>query len=146
MQENAKRPLRLVLDTNVVLDLLHFADAAVSPILNALETGSAHCCASVETLNELRRVLAYPAFQLDETTQTTLISRYQTWVCLAQGASVSAPMPRCSDPDDQMFLTLAAATQADALISKDKALLALKHHAGLGFSILTPHEAGSLWV
>lgn len=139
-----RRPWRLVLDTNVVLDLLHFADATVSPILNALETRSAHCCVSDETLNELRRVLAYPEFKIDTEAQTTLLTRYQGWTGPGEPVSVHANLPRCSDPDDQMFLELAASTQADFLISKDKALLRLKRYHGLGFSILTPAEAGAL--
>lgn len=139
-----RQPLRLVLDTNVVLDLLHFADAAALPILNALETRSAHCYASAETWDELRRVLAYPEFQLDEVAQSALLMRYQTWVCVAVLSSATAKLPRCSDPDDQMFLQLAASIQADILVSKDKALLALKAYAGLGFSILTPTEVGAL--
>lgn len=144
MQGDTQRPLRLVLDTNVVLDLLHFADATVSPILNALETRSAHCCASAQTLDELRRVLAYPEFKIDTEAQTTLLTRYQAWIGLGEPASVHANLPRCSDPDDQMFLELAAATRANFLISKDKALLTLKRYHGLGFGILTPAEASAL--
>ena len=140
-------PVRLVLDTNVVLDLLHFSDPAVSPILHAIANHMAHCYASSATLDELRRVLTYSEFQLDATAQTTLLMRYQAWVSVAEPVSGSArKMPRCSDPDDQMFLELAASIQADFLISKDKAVLALKRHTGLGFKILTPSEAGTLWV
>jgi len=140
-------PLRLVLDTNVVLDLLHFADAVVLPILQALENHNAHCYASADTLAELRRVLTYSEFQLDATAQTALLMRYQAWVGVAEPVSGSArKMPRCSDPDDQMFLELAASIQADFLISKDKAVLALKRHTGLGFKILTPSEGASLCI
>ena len=72
--------MRLVLDTNVVLDLLHFSDPAVSPILHAIANHMAHCYASMETLDELRRVLTYSEFQLDATAQTALLMRYQAWV------------------------------------------------------------------
>lgn len=137
-------PLRLILDTNVVLDLLHFEDAAVLPILKALTTRTAHCYGSVETLDELRRVLAYPEFQLDEAAQKTLYARYQIWVGEPKTLCGHLSMPRCADPDDQMFLELAASTQADWLVSKDKALLALKRFARLGFKIVTPFEASAL--
>lgn len=144
MQNTPPRPLRLVLDTNVVLDLLHFVDAAAAPILHALQTRSAQCRTSAQTLEELRRVLAYPEFKINAEAQTTLLARYQGWTGPGEPVSVHANLPRCSDPDDQMFLELAASTQADFLITKDKALLRLKRYHGLGFSILTPAEADAL--
>ena len=137
-------PWRLILDTNVVLDLLYFADAPALPILSSLEAGNAQCYASAETLNELRRVLTYTAFKLDEKAQLALHARYQAITGLAKSSSVSGRMPRCSDPNDQMFLELAAATQVDLLVSKDKALLTLKCHPGLTFKIVTPVEACAL--
>ena len=136
---------RLVLDTNVVLDLLHFADATVTPIRLAIESGNAQCYASQTTLNELSRVLTYPAFRLDEPVQAALRARYQLWVGEPQAVTISARLPRCIDPDDQMFLELAASCQADILISKDKALLALKRQAA-GFKILTPNEVAGVFA
>jgi len=133
--------LRLVLDTNVILDLLHFADASALPILSSLEAGDAQCYASAETLDELRRVLTYAAFKLDEKAQLAVHAHYQAISSLAKSSSVIGCMPRCSDPDDQMFLELAASVQADLLVSKDKALLALKRYPGLTFKIVTPAEA-----
>jgi putative PIN family toxin of toxin-antitoxin system len=146
MNDDIPCPVRLILDTNVVLDLLHFADASVIPVLRALDTRRAQCYATGETLAELRRVLAYPEFKLDETAQGILFMRYQTWVCVVESAPTHAALPRCRDPDDQMFLQLAASTRADYLVSKDKALLVLKRHHGLGFTILTPPEAAALFA
>ncbi len=139
-----RAPLRLILDTNVVLDLLYFADVSALPILSSLEAGEARCYASMETLDELRRVLTYPAFKLDEQAQLALHARYQAISDLAKSSAVCGRMPRCSDPDDQMFLELAASTQADLLVSKDKALLALKRHRDLTLKIVTPAEACAL--
>lgn len=138
-------PWRLVLDTNVVLDLLHFADATVLPIQQAIERRSARCYTSQSTLSELRRVLSYPEFHLDAAVQTAFLTRYQSWIEGVQEVIKHRALPRCSDPDDQMFLELAASVAADFLISKDKALLALKHHA-LGFTILTPAEAAGFFA
>ena len=137
-------PLRLILDTNVVLDLLHFKDAAVLSILKALAARTARCHASTETLHEFRRVLAYPEFKLDEAAQIALFVRYQAWLDEPEILCSHFNLPRCTDPDDQMFLELAASTQAHWLVSKDKALLALKRFAGLGFKIVTPSEASAL--
>ena len=134
----------LVLDTNVVLDLLHFSDAAALPILRALEAGRARCCVTAETLDELRRVLAYPEFRLDATTQASLLARYQMLARLVDSPISDVGLPRCGDPDDQKFLGLAAAVAADFLVSKDKALLKLKRHPDLAFRILAPGEASAL--
>lgn len=137
---------RLVLDTNVVLDLLHFFDASVVAIRQVIEHHHALCYASQSTLAELSRVLAYPEFQLDAPAQAAVLARYQSWI--REGQVVPAmhrKLPRCSDPDDQMFLELAASIQADFLISKDKAVLALKRFP-LGFQILEPGEAATFFA
>ena len=149
----------LVLDTNVVLDLLHFGDAAAQPLLHALEAGRVRCVVTDATLDEWRRVLAYPAFALDAARQAVLFARY---VCLALpvvsvGIHPELPhkktpihdglkpvrrhMPRCSDPDDQKFLELAAYAQAQILVSKDRALLKLRCRCAPDFQILTPAGA-----
>jgi putative PIN family toxin of toxin-antitoxin system len=148
-----------VLDTNVVLDLLHFDDAAAHPLLGALESGRVHCAKTPETFEELQRVLAYPEFELDDSAQTAILETYQTLSLTVETATplVGMPhkgtpihyglkpmwsrMPRCSDPDDQKFLELAAASRAQLLISKDRALLKLRRRCAPLFQILTPIEA-----
>ena len=49
--------LRLVLDTNVVLDLFHWGNVDAVPIMAALEAGQIECLADRRTLDELQRVL-----------------------------------------------------------------------------------------
>ena len=51
---------RIVLDTNIVLDLLVFADAATVPLRDALQTGRLQWVATAPMRDELERVLAYP--------------------------------------------------------------------------------------
>ena len=137
-----------MLDTNVVLDLLHFDDPVARPIRHALEAGRVRCVASETTLDEWRRVLAYPEFGLGPARQAELFARYQA---LSEKAGVDdasiglphngTPMPRCSDPDDQKFLELAAGGRAQALVSKDRALLKLRRRCASQFRIMTPAEA-----
>lgn len=135
--------LHVVLDTNVVLDLLHFDDASVLPIRQAIEARRAQCYASDNTLSEFCRVLAYPEFALAPPAQANLLLQYRSWINHAPVVtSACTNLPRCTDPDDQMFLELAASAAADWLISKDKALLALKRKVS-GFRILTPGEAAN---
>lgn len=135
--------MRLVLDTNVVMDLLHFRDATAQAIAEAIAAGSACCLADEATLEELARVVGYPEFGLDAATRTALLNRYRAMVAVAPLAD-PPHLPRCKDPDDQKFLELAARTGADLLVSKDKALLHLKGRQGLAFRILAPAAAGEL--
>lgn len=143
-----------VLDTNVVLDLLHFDDATARPLRDALEDGRVRCMVTDATLDEWRRVLAYPGFALAADRQAALFARYQALsvrtACVEAGAGVPSQggpkpvghrMPRCSDPDDQKFIELAAAVQAQGLVSKDRAVLRLRRRCAPYFRVLTPVEA-----
>lgn len=58
-------------------------------------------------------------------------------------AAVPASLPRCRDPHDQKFLELALAAQADALVTKDQALLELARRK-LPFRIAAPQALGPL--
>jgi putative PIN family toxin of toxin-antitoxin system len=131
----------LVLDTNVALDLFHFDDAIARPILDALQTGRVNCVATLETLEELRRVLAYPEFALEPSSQVAIRERYQALSTLTEVAVPAASIPRCSDPDDQKFLELAAASGAQLLVTKDRALLKLRRRCMPFFQVMTPAEA-----
>lgn len=135
--------MRLVLDTNVVMDWLHFGDPAVQPLAATITAGSVTCLADATTLDELQRVVGYPEFRLDVGAQEALLTRYRELVTV-QPAGESPRLPRCKDPDDQKFLELAARVGADLLVSKDKALLHLKGRQGLAFQILTPAAAGEI--
>lgn len=149
----------LVIDTNVVLDLLHFDDTAARPLRRALEAGRVRCAVTAATLDELRRVLAYPEFGLDPAQQAALFARYQM---LSEPAStvegcaalpykgtpihygqkpVGSGMPLCSDPDDQKFIELAAAVRAQGLVSKDRAVLKLRRVCAPLFRVMGPAEA-----
>lgn len=135
--------LRIVLDTNVVLDLFHWANVDAVPIMAALEGGRIECLADDSTLDELRRVLTYPQLKL---TPEMIVERYARYSQLVQviAAGESPPLPRCKDRDDQKFLELAARSGADLLVSKDKALLKLRGRTKLAFQILKPAAACTL--
>ncbi|HSW53086.1 MAG TPA: putative toxin-antitoxin system toxin component, PIN family [Sulfuricaulis sp.] len=130
-----------MIDTNVVLDLLHFDDAIARPLRLALEDGCVRCMVSDSTLAEWRRVLAYPEFGLDSAQQATLFARYQALAIKTDAVGVDVGLPRCSDPDDQQFIELAAAVRAQGLVSKDRALIKLRRRCAPQFRILTPAEA-----
>lgn len=54
---------RVVLDSNVWIDILVFDDPAARPIRDALETGAITALIDVRCLIELERVLDYPQFK-----------------------------------------------------------------------------------
>lgn len=134
--------LRLVLDTNVVLDLFHWANHEVWPLMQALESGRIVCLADTGTLAELSRVLTYPQLKLSPEMQVDRYQRYQRLVTLIPAGEV-APLPRCRDKDDQQFLELASRGKADLLVSRDKMLLTLKGRTKLPFRILLPAAASA---
>ena len=135
--------LRLVLDTNVVLDLYHWANTDAVPIMAALEAGQIECFADERTLDELQRVLTYPQLKM---TPEMMVERYQRYSKLVQlvPAGEAPHLPRCKDRDDQKFLELAARCRANILVSKDKALLKLRGRTTLGFQIMKPAAASAL--
>ena len=138
---------RLVLDTNVVLDLLHWQDPVALPILEALRSERAECVVDAATLGELQRVLAYPGFALAPAAREAI---YMVYDRLARRVEAGAPqpqpqpLPRCRDTDDQKFLELAARSGAELLVSKDKALLRLRGRTRLPFAIVAPAAAAAL--
>jgi uncharacterized protein len=139
-KQQLNKPL-WVIDTNVVLDLLHFDDVAARPLRLALEDGRVRCVVSDGTLAEWRRVLAYPEFGLDSAQQATLFARYEALAVKADAVGVDIALPRCSDPDDQQFIELAAAAGAQGLISRDRAVLKLRRHCVPYFRVMNPAEA-----
>ena len=134
---------RVVLDTNVCLDLFVFRDPAVARLARALAEGAVEAVTDAACRDEWRRVLAYPQLALDEAARQAALDEHDRWIRLATEAS-NAPagirLPRCADPDDQKFLELALAAGAAWLLSKDKEVLRLGRRTardGL-FAIATP--------
>ena len=135
--------LRFVLDTNVVLDLFHWANVDAVPLMAALEAGRIACFADARTLDELQRVLTYPQLKMTPAMIAERYARYSGLVQLVPDGE-APPLPRCKDRDDQKFLELAARCGADILVSKDKALLKLRGRTTLAFQIMKPAAASAL--
>ncbi len=131
---------KLVIDTNVALDLLVFRDPASQPLRDLLAQPGVQWLATEGMHQELERVLAYEKIALRLAfyglqAQAVLQSHraHCQWVPTAARARVV-----CRDPDDQGFVDLAIAHQA-ALISKDRAVLALRRRLlPWGVQVLRP--------
>lgn len=121
-------PKRIVLDTNVCLDLFVFRDPRWTALLAALKDGSVEAVTRADCRMEWQVVLGYARFSLDQAMQMQCTAEFDaliTCVPPAPAEYAAARLPICSDADDQKFLELARDARAAVLITKDKALLKL---------------------
>ena len=141
--------LKLVLDTNIVLDWLVFHDASLAGLQSALAAGAIDLVTHPPAIDELRRVLTYSRLELETSRQQQILEHYLSQArfgALPEGFDLDhlglpAAFPRCRDCDDQHFLALAYHERADALVSKDRAVLKLRRRARrFGVTILDAKE------
>jgi putative PIN family toxin of toxin-antitoxin system len=135
--------MQLVLDTNVWIDWLVFDDPAVEPLKAAHRDGRVHIVVDEACLQELKTVLAYPEFSLDDAQKTDHLAEVARCTVRHDDPRLARPipLPRCSDPDDQKFLTLALDAAADWLLTRDKALLKLNRRLKTaGFRVGSPAQ------
>ncbi len=135
-------PKRIVIDTNVCLDLFVFQDPRWASLLAAIESGAVEAITRADCRAEYLFVLNYPHLPLDETTRPVSAARFDQYIKLVAPAESGVRLPVCTDRDDQKFLELARDAQADILITKDKALLKLaKRLAKAGmFKVIQPEK------
>lgn len=135
------QPKRIVLDTNVCLDLFVFHDPRWAALLAALKSGAVKAVTKAECRMEWQIVLGYSHLSLDEAMRAECNAAFDGLIdCIAPEPLNNIKLPLCSDPDDQKFLELSRDAQAATLITKDKALLKLARktaRAGL-FQIILP--------
>jgi putative PIN family toxin of toxin-antitoxin system len=133
-------PPKVVIDTNVCLDLFVFNDPRWVPLLAEIEAGTIEAITRADCRDEYRFVLNYPHLPLDDGTRALAAERFDRALRVVAPPPKPIRLPVCTDKDDQKFLELARDASADTLITKDKALLKLARktaQAGL-FRILLP--------
>jgi putative PIN family toxin of toxin-antitoxin system len=133
-----------VLDTNVWLDWLVFDDPGIAALRAACLGGSIEVVIDAECEAELERVLGYRFYRevLPIEKQAACLAECRRIARRLDAPAEGAPackLPSCRDPDDQKFLELARAARADALVTKDEALLELSRR-GLPFLIVKPGD------
>ena len=131
---------RIVLDTNVCLDLFVFKDPRWDALLAALENGTVEALTRADCRDEYQIVLHYKHLPLDETSRPLAAARFDALISVVAPAPKLVRLPVCSDKDDQKFLEVARDAGAEILITKDKALLKLARktaQAGM-FRIMVP--------
>ncbi len=121
-------PAPVVLDTNIVLDVFLFADAAAAPVRAGLDDGSLDWIATAPMRVELERVLGYP--QIAPRLAFYGLAAADVLAAFDRHARIVEVAPKvvgstCKDPDDQGFIDLAVAHRAQ-LLSKDRAVLCMR--------------------
>jgi putative PIN family toxin of toxin-antitoxin system len=133
-------PKRIVLDTNVCLDLFVFKDPRWSALLHAIESGAVEAITRADCREEYLVVLHYKHLPLDDDSRPLSAARFDQLIKVVAPPESGVRLPVCTDRDDQKFLELARDASADILITKDKALLKLARRlakAGM-FKVMVP--------
>jgi len=139
-------PDRIVLDTNVCLDLFVFDDPRCGRLRDALHAGAVIAVTDAACRDEWLRVLHYPDLRLDAAMREAATARFDGTMrdraSLVLHEAEPQAVPRCRDPDDQKFLELAACVHARWLLTRDAHLLALAKRARRDgpFAIGTPSD------
>ncbi|HQQ88447.1 MAG TPA: putative toxin-antitoxin system toxin component, PIN family [Smithellaceae bacterium] len=142
-KETVKKP-RIVLDTNCIVSALLFSKGSASWLADVWMHQRFIPLVSRETTTELMRVLSYPKFQLSQDEQEIILSDFLPYAEAVQVKNVPEKLPEIKDPNDLMFLKLAVAGKADALVSGDTHILAVKSQLGR-ISVLTMNEF-AVWL
>ena len=122
--------VKVVIDTNIVLDLFVFDDPESKQLKSALLDGLANkqlTWLSTQAMrDELERVLAYPKIMsrmaFYKVSSDSVMQQFDKTVTLVESAPKAAWV--CKDPDDQKFIDLAVQHQTQ-LFSKDRAVLCM---------------------
>lgn len=129
---------RVVLDTNCLVSALVFSSGRFVGLRHGWQQRRFTPLASRDTVGELIRVLTYPKFKLSPDEQQALLADYLPWVQTVQTSAVPSTVPPVRDAHDAIFLILARAGSANALVTGDADLLALR--AQFEVPILTASE------
>ena len=141
MPPPAPQPLRLVLDTNVVVAGLLWNGPPRRLIELAIEGEAVELFSSPVLLDELARTLSYAKFaaRIDRfgTTVDALVAQYTALVSLIIPATV--PRVVVNDADDDHVIAAAVAARAELIVTGDrKHLLPIGTHQGI--AIVTARE------
>ncbi|MBL8484275.1 MAG: putative toxin-antitoxin system toxin component, PIN family [Rhodocyclaceae bacterium] len=128
-----------VLDTNVVLDLFYWHGTSSPGLLRLLD--QIELVTDLRCLHELHTVL--DRLCADPARVAAVLDDYRAHSRCVTAAPAGSTLPRCKDHQDQKFLELAALAGARWLITRDKALLALRRRKTLpaGLAIAAPDQA-----
>ena len=116
---------RLVLDTNVILDLLVFQDPAAEVIQTVLDARLVDAVRSEASMLELMDVIQRPNFKLSKGQQQIILKQWERASRLLENTTIEPAPFTCRDPDDQVFLDMAYSIRPALVLSKDLRVLEL---------------------
>jgi predicted nucleic acid-binding protein len=137
------QPPVLVLDTNVVLDWLLFADASSMSLAAAIASRRVRWVVTAAMRGEFAHVLDRGLAAARNCDPAAVLAAWDAHACACdeQPGPCQSMALRCADPDDQKFLDLACAARARWLLSRDRAVLRLaRRAAALGIAICVPER------
>jgi len=129
-RQSAAWPATVVLDTNAVLDWLVFADGPMQVIGQAIAARKTQWLVTPRMLDELRTVMTRPLTpRWEPARELALTIDVMPWATVCP-----EPVPGtslvCRDAADQVFVDLAREHHPTLLLTRDRALLALRRRAG----------------
>jgi putative PIN family toxin of toxin-antitoxin system len=132
---------RLVLDTNVILDLLVFKDPTAEPIRHLLDAKLVDAVRSEASMLELVDVIQRPIFKLSQQEQEIILLVWESLTRLLENTAIESAPFICRDTDDQIFLDMAYSIRPAVLFSKDLRVLELRVSAkGHGVEITNQYD------
>jgi putative PIN family toxin of toxin-antitoxin system len=116
---------RLVLDTNVILDLLVFKDPSTEPIQVVLDAKLVEAVRTEASMLELMDVIQRPNFKLSKEQQQIILKQWESSSRLLDNSAIESAPFTCRDPDDQVFIDMAFSIRPALVLSKDLRVLEL---------------------
>lgn len=127
--------MRVVIDTNVIVSALLNPYGNPAEIIKLILTGNINIYYDSRIITEYSEVLNRPKFKLNKKYTSTFIKEIETAGSLVIGLPLLKSLP---DPDDNMFLEVAIASNADCIITGN-----LNHYPEKlcsGIRVLSPAE------
>ena len=116
---------RLVLDTNIILDLLVFQDPAAEVIQMVLDAKLMEAVRTEASMLELMDVIQRPNFKLSKEQQQIILKQWESSSRLLDNSAIESAPFTCRDPDDQVFIDMAFSIRPALVLSKDLRVLEL---------------------
>ncbi|MFZ6801886.1 putative toxin-antitoxin system toxin component, PIN family [Undibacterium sp. Di24W] len=117
--------LKIILDTNVCLDLFVFRDPRWSQINAGLKDQTLQAITRADCRDEWLAVLHYKHLPITDDTRGAIVATFDDLIAVEDLPAKNIKLPVCTDKDDQKFLEIARDADAHILVTKDKALLKL---------------------
>ena len=111
------------------MDWLVFRDPSTVPLVSALADGSLRWLTTEAMRDELEHVLDRGVASSWNPDRSAIAQAFERLSQRVEPRVPAGPPLQCSDPDDQMFIDLALAIDAQWLFTRDSALLRLARKA-----------------